>query len=81
MPYIPTPRSYRVEYRRDLRPLSAFDWSCLIYGDGHWCTANGHRWEFRTEAEAKAAGECWVLHGRREAPEEAAPSLQNRKAA
>lgn len=58
-------RSYRVQYKRDLRrEMAGFDWRLYTFGPGHWCVGTGHSGTFQTEAEAHDAGRDWVATGR-----------------
>lgn len=68
-----SPRTYRIEHKRDLRG-TGLDWRLYTYGPGHWCIGEGHSGSFRTDAEAVAAGEDWLATGRSESRQEHAPA-------
>lgn len=42
---------------------SRFDWRIDLYGNGHWCRANGYAGRVRTEEEANRIAETWILQG------------------
>ncbi|HYI43695.1 MAG TPA: hypothetical protein VD768_08755 [Sphingomicrobium sp.] len=59
-------RRFTVEYQQDFRPDSGLDWTVRLYGEGHWCRADGHPHKFRTREAAEQAGQRWVATGRAE---------------
>lgn len=64
MSWQPTPRTYRVEFSRDLRPDAGLHWKLIYSGDGHWCAADNHMHRYATEQRAEEVGRLWVSTGR-----------------
>lgn len=62
--FVAEPRTYRVEYNRDLRLGARFHWRLYAYGGGHWCMSNGHAASFSSETEAHGAGKRWLTEGK-----------------
>ena len=59
-----SPRTYRVEFSRDLRPHAGLHWKLIYSGDGHWCRADNHMHRYETQERAEEIGRLWLATGR-----------------
>lgn len=57
-------RIAQIEVRPSFREGEQLGLMLRTWGNGHWCTANGHPSYFTRRVDAEAAAERWINEGR-----------------